>query len=118
MIKVMVLLRRRPDSSAPDFRRHLEETHLPLVARLPGLQRLVANHVQASAGGGVQPYDAIVEDWFSTPDAMQGAFTGPEGQAVSRDVPSFIDPDQLRVLVVEEAEVPLPARAGGALDVR
>ena len=104
MVKVMVLLRKRSDVSPQDFRLHLEETHLPLVARLPGLQRLVANHVLATADGRPAPYDAIVEDWFSAPEAVQTAFAGPEGQAVSADVPTFLDPNALRVLVVEETE--------------
>jgi hypothetical protein len=38
-------------------------------------------HVQPGADGGALPYDAIVGDWVQLPEAMQGAFAGPEGQA-------------------------------------
>ena len=45
MIKVVVLLPRRNDVSREDFQRYLRETHLPLVARIPGMRRLVINWV-------------------------------------------------------------------------
>jgi uncharacterized protein (TIGR02118 family) len=90
--------------SAEDFRRHLEETHLPLLAKLPGLQRVVNNHVLASVDGSPPPYDLIGEAWFPSAEAMQAAYGGPEGQAVATDVPNFVDPAQIRILIVEEAE--------------
>jgi uncharacterized protein (TIGR02118 family) len=58
------------------------------------------------AHGGDPGYDAVAEDWFETPEAVQAAFASPECRAVVRDVPNILDPAQLRVLVVEEAEVP------------
>jgi uncharacterized protein (TIGR02118 family) len=114
MSKAIVLMRKRPEISDAVFRRHLREVHLPLVARLPGLRRLAVNVVVASADGGAPAYDAMAEDWFETPEAMQAAFSGPEGQAVASDVPNFLDPAQLRVLMVEEAEVPVASREGEA----
>jgi uncharacterized protein (TIGR02118 family) len=113
MVKVMVLVRKRSDMGADGFRRHLDEVHLPLVTRLPGLERLVANHVLASADGSTPPYDAVMEDWFSSMEAMQAGFAGPEGQAVAADFPTFADPQELRILVVQEAEMPLTVTAAG-----
>lgn len=110
MVKAMVLLRKRSDIGSEEFRRHLEQTHLPLVARLPGLQRLVVNHVVTTADGSVAAYDAIVEDWFDSFETMRTAFAGPEGQAVGMDVPNFLDPSALSILAVEE-ERRLPATA-------
>jgi uncharacterized protein (TIGR02118 family) len=105
MTKALVLMRKRAGMGAEDFRRHLEETHLPLVAKLPGLQRLVMNHVLGSADGAPPPYDAISEDWFESAEVMQAAFSGPQGQALAADVPNFVDPAQLGLLIVEEVEV-------------
>jgi uncharacterized protein (TIGR02118 family) len=104
MSKVIVLMRMRPGMNAEDFRRYLEDTHVPLLAKLPGVQRLVNNHVLASADGSPPPYDLIGEAWFSSAEAMQAAYAGPEGQAVMADVPNFLDPAELRILIVEEAE--------------
>ena len=35
MLKFMVVLYRRPDLSAEQFRRHLEQVHAPLAKNLP-----------------------------------------------------------------------------------
>jgi uncharacterized protein (TIGR02118 family) len=104
MSKAIVLMCKRADISAEDFRRHLMETHIPLLAKLPGLQRVVNNHVLASVDGSPPPYDLIGEAWFPSAEAMQAAYGGPEGQAVVADVPNFLDPAQIRILIVEEAE--------------
>ncbi len=112
MTKVMVLVRRREDVSADDFHAHLHGAHARLVAQLPGLRRVVFNDVLPDPSGAETPYDAIAEDWFDNPEAMQAAFASPEGQAVMADVPNFLDPSQLRVLVVEEREAPLRVGAG------
>src|SRR2546423_8888352 len=105
MSKAIVLMRKRAEMDAEEFRRYLEQSHVPLIAKLPGLQRLVINYVLASADGSSAPYDAIAEDSFPSPEMMQAAFSGPEGQALIADVPNFLDPAQLRILIVEEAEV-------------
>jgi uncharacterized protein (TIGR02118 family) len=115
MTKAVILMRKRPDLSAEDFRRYADENHLPLVSRLPGLQRLVVNYVLAEAQGGDPVYDAIAEDWFETPEAMQAAFMSPEGQAVVADTANFLDTAHLRVLVIEEVEVPVASGAGERL---
>jgi uncharacterized protein (TIGR02118 family) len=112
MTKVIVLTRRREDMSVDDFRTHLHGVHAKLVAQLPGLRRLVLNEVFPDPSGAETPYDVIGEDWFDNPEAMQAAFASPEGQAVMADVPNLFDPAQLRVLVVEEREVPLGLRTG------
>jgi len=104
MSKVIVLMRKRAGMNAEDFRRYLEDTHVPLLAKLPALQRVVNNHVLASADGSPPPYDLIGEAWFPSAEAMQAAYGGPEGQAVIADVPNFLDPAELRILIVEEAE--------------
>lgn len=49
MLKVLILTRRRPDVSREEFERHLRETHLPLVAQLPGLRRLMVSRVLPDA---------------------------------------------------------------------
>jgi uncharacterized protein (TIGR02118 family) len=105
MTKVIVLVRRRADMSPQDFHVHLHGPHAQLLARLPGLQRLVFNDVLPDPSGAEAPYDAIAEDWFESPEAVQAAFASPEGQAVMQDVPNFLDPAHLRVLVVDEKEM-------------
>jgi uncharacterized protein (TIGR02118 family) len=108
VVKVIVLLPRRADMSPEAFGQHLRETHLPLVTKLPGLRRLVVNWVLPDPNGSPPAYDAVAEDWFDDAAAMGAAFASPEGQAVAADVPNYLDPSRVALLVVEEEDVPLP----------
>src|SRR5919197_3433552 len=107
MVKIILLLHRRPDLSFDEFRRYWHETHRPLLERLPGLRRLVLNDVLPGPDGAAPVCDGIAEDWFDTPEAMQAAFASPEAQAVTADVPNFLDLSRFQMLMVVEHEVPL-----------
>jgi uncharacterized protein (TIGR02118 family) len=108
MIKIVLLLHRRPDLSPEEFRRHWHDVHRPLLERLPGLQRLVLNEVLPGPDGTPPPYDGIAEDWFDSVEAMQAAFASPEAQAVAADTANFLGMSRFQVLAVAEHEVPLP----------
>jgi uncharacterized protein (TIGR02118 family) len=71
MVTVIVLLPGRADRGQEEFRRYLDEKHLPLVKRLPGLQRLVVDYAMPASDGTASAYDAVAEDWFESPQAMQ-----------------------------------------------
>jgi uncharacterized protein (TIGR02118 family) len=115
VVKLMLLLYRRPDLSPDDFRRYLRETHLPLVARLPGLRRTVVNlplpGAPAAPGAPDLPpgCDAVGEDWFDSVESLQAALDSPEGQAAGADGPNFLDMGRTVMLVMEEEEVALPS---------
>lgn len=108
MVKVLILTRRRPDVSREEFERHLRETHLPLVAQLPGLRRLMVGRVLPDATGAPLAWDAIGEDWFDSLEAWQRALASPAGQAVIADSARFADAARSQFLFVEEEEVALP----------
>ena len=108
MVKLIVLLTRRDGMSHEEFERHTRERHLPLVTALPGLRRLVINHILPDPNAPAPPYDAVAEDWFDDPAAMSTAFASPQGQAVLADAPNFLDMTRLHLLVVEEEDIPLP----------
>jgi uncharacterized protein (TIGR02118 family) len=109
VLKLMVLLPRRADLSREAFDRYLRDTHAPLVTRLPGLRRLVVNHVLPDPGGAAPAYDAIAEDWFDGPQTLQAALASPEGQAVNADAPNLFDLARMQLLMVQEEYVTLPA---------
>ena len=112
MIKVIVLLRRRDGMSQEEFARYVQDQHLPLVTKLPGLRRLVINRVLPDPNSPPPAYDAVAEDWFDDLAAMGAAFASPEGQAVIADAANFLDMTRLHVLAVEEEEVPLHTGVG------
>jgi uncharacterized protein (TIGR02118 family) len=111
MVKVMLLLYRRPDMSAEEFRRYWHERHRPLLERLPGLRRLVLNVVLPGVEGAPAGCDGIAEDGFDSAEAMQAAFASAEAQAVAADAATFLDVRRLQILMVAEHDVPLAAAA-------
>jgi len=108
MIKVVVLLSRRTDMGHDDFERYFRESHLPLVAKMPGLRRLVVNWVAADPSGPPPEHDVVAEDWFDDAQAMEAAFASPEGKEVVDDAPNFLDMSRFRLMVGREEEIPLP----------
>ena len=108
MVKIMLLLARRAGTSPDDFAQHLQVTHVPLVMQLPGLRRLVLNHIQPIPDAPPPAWDAIAEDWFDSPDALQAALASPQGQAVNTDAATFLDLSKLHFLVLDEHEITLP----------
>lgn len=77
-----------PPTDPQAFRAYYEATHLPLVAKLPGL-RAMRHSFEVSAGPGESPYFAVFEAEFDSAEAMAAALGSPEGQAVAADVPNY-----------------------------
>jgi uncharacterized protein (TIGR02118 family) len=84
MYKVVVLY--SPPKSPDHFRRYYAETHLPLVAKLPGLRGSRHSFV---INGGESPYFCIWEGDYDNADALQEAMQSPEGKAVVADVENY-----------------------------
>jgi uncharacterized protein (TIGR02118 family) len=105
MVKLVVTLHRRPGMEYDDFSRYWREVHAPIAAALPGLRKYVQNYVSAAVDGSPRPYDAYAELWFDDMDALQQAFSSPEGQAATADNKNFMDEGRLQAFVVEEVAV-------------
>jgi len=102
MLKFMVVLYRRADLTREAFRRHLEKVHGPLAKRLPGLRKYVQNHVSADPNRKHPGWDAIVELYFDSREAMEAAWASPQGAASDGDLALFTDLDRTAWSVVEE----------------
>lgn len=101
MLKFMVVLYRRPDLTRQQFRRHLEQVHAPLAKNLPGLKRYKQNHV-APDPKRKPGWDAIVELYFDSREAMEAAWDSPQGAASDADLPAFANLARTTWSVVEE----------------
>jgi uncharacterized protein (TIGR02118 family) len=78
-----------PPPSDPDhFRSYYEGTHLPLVAKFPGL-RGYRYSFDVAAGEGESPEFCVVEDDFDDAAALSAAQESSEGQAVRADVANY-----------------------------
>ncbi len=89
MIKLIALYQRPDDPEA--FMRHYREVHVPLVKRLPGLQKLVLDTVTADAFGGEPQLALIAEMHFADRDAYKTAMRSQENQAAAADLASFAE---------------------------
>jgi uncharacterized protein (TIGR02118 family) len=111
MIKVLFLVRKRPDLTAEQFRRYWVETHAPIASTMPGLRRYTLNPALADPSQSPPTYDGVAELWFDSPAAFEAALASPGGQATLADVPNFLIPNDIRVLVAEEVPVTIAAVA-------
>jgi uncharacterized protein (TIGR02118 family) len=105
MFKTMFFLYRRSDLTVDEFRRYSDETHVPLVAQVPGLDRYVVNHCLLNPAGAQGACDAVAELWFASSDVFQQALGTPEGVAALSDQSNYLDMDRTHVLFVEEQSV-------------
>jgi uncharacterized protein (TIGR02118 family) len=78
-----------PPPTDPDhFRSYYEDTHLKLVAKLPGLRGYRYGFDVASRRGE-SPYFCVFEADFDDAAAQSAALGSAEGQAVLADVPNY-----------------------------
>ena len=78
-----------PPPADPDqFRSHYVNTHLPLVARFPGL-RGYRYSFDVAAPEGESPYFCVFEADFDDAAAYSAAMASPAGQAVRADVSNY-----------------------------
>lgn len=74
--KAVILMSRRVDMTAEDFRQWWFDKHAPLAAQLPGVRRITFNLVNDATD-----VDGISELWFDTRSAsdFRLATKGPNG---------------------------------------
>ena len=105
MTKVIFVVHKRPDMGRDEFRRYWRDVHGPIAAKLPGLRKYVQNHSLPDSASGDLPCDGIAELWFGSAEALQAALDSPEGAATMADIPNFLDPDRVGMMVVDEVAV-------------
>lgn len=105
LVKSMIFLARRADLSREAFRDWWLGPHRALAERLPGLRRHAFNLLTDG------PYDAVVEQWFETEDAMAACYATNAGKAVVAD--SAANTSNRSRVVVEEFAFDVPAGPPG-----
>jgi uncharacterized protein (TIGR02118 family) len=78
-----------PPTSVIAFEHHYQETHLPLAAKIPGVQRIESAKVVATPDGSKPTYYRVAELYVENEEALQAAMGSPEGQAMMADIPNF-----------------------------
>jgi uncharacterized protein (TIGR02118 family) len=87
MIKSTVLYGHPQDPE--EFERYYAESHMPLVQKLPSLERGETALVVGTPDDSPPPYYRIAELWFATPEVMRASLSSPEGQAIIADMQNF-----------------------------
>lgn len=87
----LVVLYTQPDDPAA-FDEHYLRVHVPLVAKIPGLQRTDTGKFTAALDGGEQSYYRVAELYFADQDAMNAAFGSAEGAATAADYGAIAPP--------------------------
>ena len=108
MLKVIILLKRRPGSSHEEFMKHWKEKHGPLVTKLvPGLRKYVQNHL-INLPGMEYDTDGIAELWFDDIDAFQNfvKWRDTDGaKEMIKDELSYVDNTSSVRFIVEEHQM-------------
>ena len=91
MVKFMVVIYKRPDLTAKQFRQHLQNIHGPLAKNLPGLRKYVQNYVCADPTRKAPGWEAVIELYFDDWASMESAWASPQGAASDVDLPAFAD---------------------------
>ena len=109
MVKLFIILRRKPGMTPEEFHHYWKEKHGPLVAKLPGLVKYTQHHVMSMPREEYAtvdaPIDGVVEVWLESPEAMAQAQGSPELQAVLADEKVFMGSTDhhIHTLIVTES---------------
>lgn len=101
MLKVLVVLYKRPGLTWGEFRRYWREDHGPLARQIPGLRRYVHNDALEES----KPPYGVAELWFDDQEALDAGMNSPEGQAALNDLGRFCDEARTGIVVVPDAGV-------------
>jgi uncharacterized protein (TIGR02118 family) len=120
VIKLVFVLRRRPEMSREEFQRYWREQHAPLVrshAEALGIRRYVQVHslpdelhaALRASRGAPEAYDGVAELWFDSLEALGAAAVTDGGRraaaALLDDERRFIDLERSPLWLAEEHPV-------------
>ena len=88
MVAKLTVLYGHPEDPAA-FEEYYANTHMPMVHKIPNLQRFEAARVVVGEGGSEPPYYRIFEGYYEDLDRLQSGMSSPEGQAAAADLPNF-----------------------------
>jgi uncharacterized protein (TIGR02118 family) len=89
-VKLVVLYTHPADPGA--FDRHYFDTHMALVAKIPGLQRAETGRFTAAVDGGEATYYRSAELYFPDDATLNAAFQSAEGKATAADYQQIAPP--------------------------
>ena len=102
MAKLISLYDHPTDAAA--FEKYLNETHLDIARKIPGLRSLEISRGPVMTAAGPGPYHLLVILNFETMDDLNAGLNTPEGHAAAADA-AFLGTGGLTVLVFDSQQV-------------
>jgi len=109
MIKMTLLLTRRPDLTFEQFSKYWQEIHWPIVQTVPEVMENTIRYTQQHSIGGVPdgapaaPFDGYAEAWFPDMAAAYRVIGAPTwAEVVSKDDENFLDTSKTLIMFSEE----------------
>ncbi|MFD1701848.1 EthD family reductase [Methylopila henanensis] len=99
-VKLVVMYPKPADPKR--FDSYFRETHVPLVAKMPGLKNY-AFGPSSGPDGGEGPYFWIFVGTWESKAALEAALGSPEGQTAVADIPNY-SPDAPTIAVIDATE--------------
>jgi uncharacterized protein (TIGR02118 family) len=94
-LKIVRMVRRRPDLTLAQFKARWISGHVPLekkVVEMVPVRRIVASFALGETVGGAAPaFDGMAELYFETPDDVRALFASPVPAMMRKDEEDFID---------------------------
>lgn len=104
LVKMFVLLKRKPGMSLADFRQYWLETHGPLVLNLPGVRRYLQCHVvDGFYAVGESRFDGVEQIWFDDTRSIEKMMESPQyKEKVMPNMANFVEPKYIFSFVTDE----------------
>lgn len=103
MIRIVAVIRKKPELSREQFLRFWHDEHPAYVRKLPRLRRYRQN--PSIEHRKEWPFDGIAELWFDTVQDIAVAYSGSEAEELRRHEDLFLD--DMQWSIVEEQEIDL-----------
>src|SRR5579871_2078021 len=102
MIKLSILISRRPDLTLAEFSKHWKEIHGPLFSSQPEVKKYVRRYIQVHSTGEsvgtfpTAPYDGVAEIWFENLADITTVFNSENYKKyIAPDEAAFIDRENI-----------------------
>ena len=105
MVKLIIIMKRKPGLTQDEFAKYWIEVHGPLVLKvIPGIVKYVQNH-RVKLNDREPAYDGIAELWFKDLESFKHVnkwYRSDEGKALRDDEAKFMDVGKMINYVCEE----------------
>lgn len=103
MVKIVAVIKKKPELSRDEFLHHWNVEHPEYVRQLPGIRRYRQN--PAIAHRKEWPFDGMAELWFDSVKDIAVAYSGPEAEKLFQHENTFLD--VMEWFISEEVEIDL-----------